>query len=132
MESILESCESKLETLALLLRDCAKDEKFSSGSVISAIVIFDNLLSKFVVLFEKFVSNLKTGIFKRFYKAIESRFLRERMMGSITDIFMSIFEIVRYLMSSIRKKMEYFEKPEYLQDFDKNDLESYLTVYQMF
>lgn len=77
-------------------------------------VIFDNLLSKFVVLFEKFVSNLKTGIFKRFYKAIESRFLRERMMGSITDIFMSIFETVRYLMASIRKKAEHFEKPEIL------------------
>lgn len=76
MEPILESSESKLNTLFVLLKDSTLQSENSPGAVISAFVILDNLLSKFIILFEKFISNLKTGIFKRFYKAIKSKFLR--------------------------------------------------------
>jgi hypothetical protein len=54
------------------------------------------------------------------------------MMGSIGDIFMTMFEIVKYLMSSFRKKAEYFEKYELYTKFKTKDLDDYLSIYSMF
>jgi hypothetical protein len=70
MDPILDSSESKLSTLYKLLTDSIAESDYKPETVISGFVIMDNLLSKFIVLFEKFISNLKTGIFNRFYKAI--------------------------------------------------------------